>query len=213
MAKKILNLNILRIVIEILSLLFVVLLVKNDKLQLWLVIFIAGVVISLFAGRLFCGWICPMNTIFRVINFIYGKLKIKRLKTPKILNNKVFRLIFLILLFGSMITIKILGFDFNMLLYIILFSVILTLIFQEEFWHRHLCPFGTILSLTSKKAKLKLSINEDDCIACGKCQKVCPTLSIITLENKKRRNINNECLLCLQCVDACPADVCQITGK
>jgi len=213
MVKRKLNLNILRVVLEILSLAFVVLLVKNEKLQLWLIIFILGVILSLFAGRIFCSWICPMNTLFRVINFVYGKLKIKRIKPLVILNNKIFRSIFLILLFGSMIIIKVIGFHFNMLLYIILFSVILTLVFQEEFWHRHLCPFGTILSFTSRKSRQALTIHEEGCISCGKCQKVCPPMSIVTLENKKRRNTSNECLLCLQCIDVCPVDVCQIEKK
>ncbi|MDD4082643.1 MAG: 4Fe-4S dicluster domain-containing protein [Sphaerochaetaceae bacterium] len=53
-----------------------------------------------------------------------------------------------------------------------------------------------------------MEINENDCISCGKCQKVCPTNSIITLENKKRQNVKNECLLCGRCVDVCPKSVC-----
>ena len=32
--------------------------------------------------------------------------------------------------------------------------------------------------------------------------------SIITLENRKRRNIKNECLLCDNCVDICPKSIC-----
>ncbi len=204
------NLNVLRLLVEIVALIFVAFLVRNGKLQLWLAVFVIGLIVSIFAGRFFCGWLCPMNTLFRPINFVYSKLKIKRLQTPAFLRSNTFRVIFLILFFGMLISIKIMGFKVNMLLYLIILSVIVTLIYQEEFWHRHLCPFGTILSFTSRKGRQTLFINEEGCISCGKCQKVCPSFSIETLENKKRRNKSNECLLCLQCIDVCPVDVCQM---
>ncbi len=211
MLKKIFNLNTLRIVIELLALSLAILLVKNHKLQLWLGIFAVGVIISIFFGRLYCGWICPMNTLFRGINFIYRKLKISRLKTPKLLQNNVLRILLLVLFVASMVIIRILNLKINTLLFIILFSVLITLIFEEEFWHRRLCPFGTILSFTSQKARLKIEIQQENCIACGKCQQVCPSSSIITQTNGKRKNIAHECLLCNQCVNVCPTSVCKLT--
>lgn len=202
------KISIARIIVETAALILVVLLTKNDKLQLFFILFLAGVVVSLFAGRLFCGWICPMNTIFRVINALYKKLKIKRINPPVFLTNKIVRILFLLLFIASLLVTKISGVHINMLLYIILFSVLVTLFIKEEFWHRNLCPFGTILSFTSRKAGRSLKIDEETCISCGKCQKVCPSQSISTLENTKRRNQPNECLLCLQCSDACPEDIC-----
>jgi ferredoxin-type protein NapH len=205
--------NLLRVVTEVIALLLVIVLTANGKLQVWLVLFALGVITSLFAGRLFCGWICPMNTIFRAINFIYGKLRIKRFAAPSFLKNNIVRYGFLALFVISMIAVKAAGVHIDLLLYIILFSVILTLFINEEFWHRYACPFGTILQLTSRKSRFGLHIDEDACISCGKCQKVCPSLSIETAENKKRRNLNHECLLCTQCQDVCPTDACQLISK
>ncbi|MCK5736503.1 MAG: 4Fe-4S dicluster domain-containing protein, partial [Spirochaetaceae bacterium] len=105
------------------------------------------------------------------------------------------------------------GIKFNVLLYLTGFSVLLTLIFQEVFWHRHLCPFGTILSFTSRKALYSLKINEEGCIECGKCQEVCPSESILTLENGKRKNLSNECLHCVKCINVCPVSVCNYEWK
>ncbi len=197
-----------RIIVETAALILVVLLTKNDKLQLFFILFLAGIAVSLFAGRFFCGWICPMNTLFRVIDVVYKKLKIKRINPPKFLANKIVRLLFLLLFIASLVFIKVKGLHINMLLYVIMFSVLVTLFFKEEFWHRNLCPFGTILSFTSRRAGRSLRIDEELCISCGKCQKVCPSQSIGTLENNKRRNQPNECLLCFQCSDACPTDIC-----
>lgn len=201
--------NFLRTITEIVAIALFVMLFMKHRLQLWVVIFVLSAVLSVVLGRFYCSWICPMNTSFRLINLIYGKLKIKRFNTPTFLKRRVFRYGLLILFLGSMLVINKLGLNLNPLLYITLFSILLTLFFEEAFWHRHLCPFGTILSLTSRKAVHRLNIEEETCIECGKCQLTCPSSSIITIENGKRRNVSSECLLCGNCVDVCPASVCQ----
>src|SRR5690554_2750481 len=40
-------------------------LVVTKRFQLWLVLYLAGVILSLFFGRIYCGYICPMNTVMR----------------------------------------------------------------------------------------------------------------------------------------------------
>jgi polyferredoxin len=149
-----------------------------------------------------------MNSAFKVIDWIYRKLGLSRLKVPRFLDNRVVRIAFLLLFIASMVLNMKLGLKLNILLYLILFSVLLTLLFEEVFWHRRLCPFGTILSLSSRKAPFALRIDQDACIKCGKCQGVCPSSSIETLGNGKRTNIGHECLLCGNCIDVCPPSVC-----
>ncbi len=203
----------MRVISEITAAALFLILLKNQKLQLWIIIFGITALLSFFWGRFYCSWICPMNTAFQGINRIYGKLKISRLKTPKFLQNNILRIVMLILFVASMIVIKKMNLKLNILLYITLFAILITLLFEEEFWHRRLCPFGTILSFTSRKSRLTMNIDEQTCVACGKCQKVCPTSSIVTLENKKRRNTSHECLLCGKCIEACPTSVCRFVMK
>jgi ferredoxin-type protein NapH len=208
LAKKKISKDILRIITEVLSLVLIVVLVMNGKLQLWFGVFAVGVIVSVFAGRFFCGWICPMGTLFRPIGWLYKKIGIKRIKTPEFFKKNWVRVGFLILFVAAMILTKVLKLHVNILFYIIAFSVVLTLFFTEDLWHHHLCPFGTILSVSSKFSKKGISIDENSCIACGKCQKVCPSQSIVTLESKKRENKANECLMCYKCQDVCPANTC-----
>jgi len=190
-----------------------VFLLLNHKLQLWIVVFGVSAVLSTLLGRFYCSWICPMNTAFKIIDLVYRKLGIKRLKSPGFLSNRFIRIGVLVLFVAAMVLLKRFGIKLNTLLYLTIFSVLLTLIFQETFWHRHLCPFGTILSFTSRKALYSMKINEEECIECGKCQTVCPTGSILTLENGKRRNTSHECLLCGNCTEVCPVSVCQFEWK
>lgn len=204
--------NVLRVIIEVISLVIFTVLTVNHKLQLWLGFFLIGTLLSIVIGRYYCGWICPMNTLFRPINWLYKKFKIKRLKSPEFLSKNWFRYTLLILFVVSMVATKVLHIKINILLYIVILSVIETLFIEEKFWHRYVCPFGTILSLTSRKSKILMKIDEDNCISCGICQKNCPSGSIETKENKKRYNIKNECLMCYQCIKPCPSNVCKI-GK
>ncbi|HAK46604.1 MAG TPA: 4Fe-4S ferredoxin [Spirochaeta sp.] len=200
---------ILRIIVEIAALAIFVVLFLNHKLQMWIILFGASALLSLLFGRFYCSWICPMNTSFKLISLVYGKIGIKRFKTPGFLKNGKIRFILLVLFVASMLITKKMGLKIDMLLYVTVFAVFLTLFFEENFWHRRLCPYGTILSLTSRPSRYRMNIDEAGCISCGKCQKVCPSDSIITLEDKKRRIIKHECLLCGKCADVCPEAVCQ----
>ncbi len=206
-------LEIVMILTELSALALVVFLFLKGKMQIWLLVFAGGAAVSVFAGRIFCGWLCPMNTLFKGIDFIYKKLKIKRLKAPEFLKNNIVRMVFLVLFIAGMLLTKKFNLKLNILLYIISLSIFISLFVEEMLWHRYLCPFGTILSFTSRKAVVFLNIDEKGCISCGKCQRVCPSSSIVTMENKKRKNLKHECLLCRNCIAVCPPSVCNITNK
>jgi ferredoxin-type protein NapH len=198
--------NILRIIIEVLFLSVFILLIIMGNLQKWLPVFLGGVVLSLIFSRFYCGWICPMGTMFRPINWIYNKLHIKRFTTPLFFKKKAVRYIFLILMLASMVLSMKFKIHVNLLLYVTVLSVIVTLFFEESFWHNHICPYGTILNLSSRPAPLSVKIEEEKCSACGKCQKVCPSEAIKTLENKKRIIIKKTCLTCFKCQEVCPTE-------
>lgn len=215
--KKINIVSVLRVLSQISTVLLFVALLYFEKLQLWIILFGVTALLSVLFGRFYCSWICPMNSSFNVIRIIFAKFKIKRFKTPKFLTRTIFRVIlfifFILSMALSMFISKKMKIRIDILLYITLFSIIITLFFEEKLWHRHICPFGAILSVTSRFSLLKMKINEESCISCGKCQKVCPTGAIETLEDKKRRVTKQECLLCGQCQKTCPVDVCNFTMK
>jgi len=147
-----------------------------------------------------------MKTLFRPINWIYGKLGIQRLKTPAFFKYKAVRYSVLFLMLISMILTMQFKVRVNIFLYITLASVIITLIFEESFWHSHVCPYGTILDLASRPAKISIKIDGGKCIKCGLCQKVCPAEAIETLDTKKRKIIINNCLTCFKCQEVCPSN-------
>ncbi len=68
------------VIVEIIFLALFFFLLKNKDLQRWFLIFEIGLLGTLFLGRVYCGWVCPMETLFRPINWLYSKLRLKRLK-------------------------------------------------------------------------------------------------------------------------------------
>lgn len=204
--------KVMRTIIEIGAFLVFLFLFIGKSLQSWILIFGGLAVLSIFFGRFYCGWVCPIQTVFRPIGWLYEKLHIKRFKTPKIMKKPVVRYAFLFLFLGLLVAVKVLAIKLPLLLYILVAGVVITLFFEEEFWHKVFCPYGTILSLLSRPAKLGLKVDEDKCIKCGLCQKVCNTDAVITLDNKKRKIINNECLLCFNCKEVCPVNAISYKG-
>ena len=55
-------------------------LASKGSIQLWIIIFGIGLLIW---GRFYCGWVCPINTVLRIKNWIYKKLNINVFDTPK----------------------------------------------------------------------------------------------------------------------------------
>lgn len=56
--------------------------------------------------------------------------------------------------------------------------------------------------------KLKIS---DECVGCGKCEKLCP-MNNIKIENKKAIS-SNKCTMCYRCVNQCPQKAITLIGK
>lgn len=58
-------------------------LLVTGKMQLWMGIFVLGVLAFLFWSRLYCGWICPINTTMEGISFVKKKNHLKSFKIPR----------------------------------------------------------------------------------------------------------------------------------
>ena len=69
------------------------------------------------------------------------------------------------------------------------------------------CPMSALHYLFSRPALLKLWKNGDKCTRCGDCYRVCDMeIKEIADEVKQPRIMQDDCILCLKCVSACPED-------
>src|SRR6056297_977702 len=80
----------IRIITQLFFLGIIVLLFLTKRMQLWIFIFGAGVLVSVFFSRFYCGWVCPIGTLMRFQTWVYKLFHIKRIKTPKFMKSPIF---------------------------------------------------------------------------------------------------------------------------
>lgn len=191
---------------KFLFLLLFVALIFIGKVQIWIGVFLISIVLSLFFGRFYCGWICPINTVMNFITKIKTKLHIKSLSVPDFIKKPIFRYGFLIAFLLTFAFVMRSGKKLPVLPALLILGALLTFLFSESLWHRYLCPYGTVLHFTGKKSKRFYKISDSLCISCGKCQKVCPSEAIREIEGKFTID-KSECLACGSCAESCPKEI------
>lgn len=71
------------------------------------------------------------------------------------------------------------------------------------FWCRYLCPLGALMGMFARFSLLGLKRSPTKCERCPHCVRKCPTqVRILELPWEKINDM--DCILCLDCVDACP---------
>ncbi len=165
----------------------------------WFFLFGVPVIIGVFFGQLYCGYLCPVGACQEFISMLGRKLRILIIIERKIEDGlrKVKFIILVIISIAFVTGIFYGGFRFNPLQYffvskvsiwewILFFCVIIFPLFFFRFWCRYLCPAGALLALTNKLSFF--DIHEDnripprcimrvkdkrdiDCIKCNRCLK------------------------------------------
>ena len=87
---------------------------------------------------------------------------------------------------------------------LLLFLCLLGVVLCRPFC-RYLCPLGAIYGLLQQASFYRLSVDQDACISCGQCARVCP----MACEPTKRPN-DMECIRCGRCKAACPTEAIEI---
>ena len=90
----------------------------------------------------------------------------------------------------------------NLLYYTV--GIILAIAFKDNrAFCKYICPITVFLKPMSYFSWLRINCDEEKCIHCGKCLKVCPMDVEVNRNSRKRKNAT-ECILCQKCKKACP---------
>jgi polyferredoxin len=192
-------------VIQLLFLALFVFLVFTGKPQLWMGLFILGVIASFLLGRVFCGWACSINTVLTGITWVKRKLHIQNIKIPDFMKKTWVRLLMMALFVAAFMAVMLTGRKLPVLPILFAGAVILTFFFPEELWHRYLCPYGTILNLPAAASKLKMTIDPQKCNNCGACLRTCPAKAVEKKETHHEIS-KRDCLICFACSEKCRQD-------
>jgi ferredoxin-type protein NapH len=184
---------------------FVLMLLKG-RIQLWMAVFLIGLIGAAFFGRFYCGFVCPINTLTEGVDWLYQKWGIKRKEVPGWVKNKAVRYGVMILFLGTMVITLKTGRKLPVLPILTALGVLITLAYVPSLWHRYLCPYGILLNMTGSLSKYYWRVDEAACKKCGICERVCPA-EAVTMSGKEGYPVIDKglCLECTTCAEMCPS--------
>lgn len=193
-------------IIRVLFLALFAFLLTQSKMMLWLGLFGVSLLAALVFGRIYCGYVCPMNTVMIPVNWIAKKLNIQTQNTPKWLKNSYFAWIALA---GSVLAMllskRFLKINLPILLIWLVIAALMTLRYRPSVFHNLICPFGAPQRLFGRFARKRKAVDNTTCIGCRLCEKACPSEAIHVAYEDKKAVINTAlCHQCINCQQACP---------
>lgn len=193
-----------RWVVRGLAMALLVALFVTGRMQIWMVLFAGGVLAAIGWGRLYCGWLCPINTAM-LLTSPTGK---RRRPVPRWARHWLVRAAILVLMVAAFAIGARTGRRLPVLPFLMTVGVVLSLFYVPALWHRYLCPFGTILTCTGRLARRHHRVDPDGCVSCGLCLKACPGEAMGIDEQSGRAVIDkSHCLECGSCAEVCPKQV------
>ena len=182
--------------------------------------------IGVALGRFICGFLCP----FGLIQELFHKIPLKKLRLPKWMKYIKYAILAVMLLYPVVVTNYGLG-DPAFCKYIcpsgtltgavpllladealhtamgpmfiwkasLLVIILVCCMMIYRFFCRVLCPLGAIYGLLNRYSFYRLKIDEEKCIHCGKCKKVC----LMDVDPTQTPD-SPECIRCGACAQACP---------
>jgi ferredoxin-type protein NapH len=187
---------------------------------------------GLLGGRLFCSWICPMNPVTDLANFIGHKVPWfragaqddPRRPLPRSLRTWLLALaLVLSALLGTAVFEAIspvgmlqrgLVFGMGLGWWAVAGVFLFDLFVQRNGFCGHVCPLGACYEIVGRFSLLRIRHDHQKCTSCGDCLRVCPESQVLDLVSKGSGSIlAGACTNCGRCVEVCHDDALQLTFR
>lgn len=190
-----------------------------------MILFAITLVIAVIFRRSFCGLICPFGAIQEFFAKMGQKIFRKKFIIPKGIDKPLRYLKYIVLVITAFYAWKTAGLwmapydpwsayghlpeglqsvwsESAVGLTLLIVTVIGSLLY-DRFFCKYLCPAGALYAIVGKISPFKVARNENACVNCGKCSRVCPMNIDVqhTVEVKSA-----ECINCQTCVLNCPKE-------
>lgn len=191
-----------------------------------LIFFCVTIVLTLFFGRLFCGWACHLVALQDLSRWLLAKVGIR----PKPLRSRMLRWVPFIAFFYmflwpalyrlwarlpfSQFQLELTtehfwatfpGWTIGALTFLICGFVIVYFLGAKGFC-TYACPYGAVFTLADRVAPMRIRVT-DACQGCGHCTASCT--SNVQVKNEVAQFgmvVDDGCMKCLDCVSVCPND-------
>lgn len=177
-----------------------------------------------FAGRFFCGWLCPFGCVVDVL----GKVRAKKVLVPARIDIgmqfvkyfNLFLILWVYLYVGKVTAVYIIGllepfsmffsFSGNIMQWIIFTLLFGLSMFISRFYCKYICPLGACFSIFTfifsfiNKKMLKVKIAKNGCTGCGVAEAKCQMRAIECGEAGSLPIFSNiRCIKCNDCIEYC----------
>ena len=160
----------------------------------------------LIFGRGFCGYACWTAM---VLDFLPYKTRVLPRKSIGWIRYLTFALSFLfvsalfLLKVGNLERIMFWAFLIGNLAYYLVGIALAFLFKDNRAFCKYICPVTVFLKPMGYFSLVRIRCDENKCISCGKCKKVCP-MDVEMTDNSRKRKNGTDCILCMECVKVCP---------
>lgn len=167
-------------------------------------------------GVMYCGWLCVFGTLQDAIGALGQKVLKKRYKLPENIHKflKWFRYVLILAVVIPFLSIFI-NYDGKMIFFMEIFSgwmitaVGITIVsfylilsfFVDRPFCNYMCPEGAKYGLLSMFRLFSIKRDEETCVSCNKCNKVCPMNVKVSIKKYLR---DPHCINCMKCIESCP---------
>ncbi len=181
-----------------------------------LVLFAGLLLVTLFLGGAFCGWLCPFGAIQEWLAALSKRVFGRQLRVPESLDRYLKHMRWVVLAFIVTAAYSagrlwfadydpfraLFHFKFeSWVAYALVGGTVVGSMLVERFWCRYLCPLGAIVGALGTIGLVKVRRSEDACTSCGMCDEACPArISVSTTPAVS----DQHCTMCAECVGACP---------
>ena len=198
------------------------------------IVFISMFVLSMFFGRVWCGYLCPAGGLQECVGMCNDspakggwRYKIKYV----IWIVWIITIVVTFVLGKNDVTINPFymtdhGISVSAIYdYVIYYGVILLLVLPSLIhgkratchyfcWMAPFMVMGSTLGRVLHLPQLHIEAKKEDCISCGKCNKACPMgLDVKQMVSGGKNHCCSECIQCGACVDTCPQKVLKYSMK
>ncbi|KAF0216320.1 MAG: 4Fe-4S [Geobacteraceae bacterium] len=179
-----------------------------------LVIVMGFLLVTMVFGRVWCGWLCPQNTLADLVEYLDRKVtgSLGKNIVSRMARQMVYLLISMVMaanlvwyfispydFFPRLLSGEI-GFVAGTTLYIVTLAVYLDIVLVRRSFCKAVCPYGRMQLMTMDKNTLTLEFDRERgglCIQCRSCERVCPMGIDI------KQGLQVECINCGRCLDVC----------
>ena len=134
--------------------------------------------IGVLLGRFVCGFLCPFGWFQDLLH----KIPTKKFSTKKLSGLRYLKYLILVVM-----------------VFLLPALVVNVVGMGNPFFCKWICPLGAFYAWFNRISLLQLQVDQNKCISCGKCGRVCK-MDVAVPQTPN----HNECIRCGACITACP---------